>query len=173
MAHWRAQPWPSWSLRHGRELLGRNHPQPRFPLIAKFLDARQTLSVQVHPNDAQAARLNPPDSGKTEAWIILEAEAEGLIYAGLKPGVDRPTLESAILEGRCEDCLHSFHPQAGDCVFLPAGTVHSMGAGILAAEIQQSSATPPSGFSTGTAWDPTASRGPCTSSRDYRRSITR
>ena len=125
----------------GLELLGRNNPQPRFPLIAKFLDARQTLSVQVHPNDAQAARLNPPDSGKTEAWIILEAEAEGLIYAGLKPGVDRPTLESAIQAGRCADCLHSFHPQAGDCVFLPAGTVHSMGAGLLAAEIQQSSDT--------------------------------
>jgi mannose-6-phosphate isomerase len=127
--------------RHGQELLGRNHALPRFPLIAKFLDARQTLSVQVHPNDAQAARLNPPDSGKTEAWIILEAEAEGLIYAGLKPGVDRTTLQSAIREGRCADCLHSFHPQAGDCVFLPAGTVHSMGAGLLAAEIQQSSDT--------------------------------
>jgi mannose-6-phosphate isomerase len=127
--------------RHGQELLGRNHPQPRFPLIAKFLDARQTLSMQVHPNDAQAARLNPPDSGKTEAWFILEAEAEGLIYAGLKPGVDRPTLESAVREGRCEDCLHSFRPQVGDCVFLPAGTVHSMGAGLLAAEIQQSSDT--------------------------------
>ena len=127
--------------RHGRELLGRHHPQPRFPLIAKFLDARQTLSVQVHPTDAQAARLIPPDSGKTEAWIILEAEADGLIYAGLKPGVDRPALENAIQEGRCADCLHSFHPQAGDCVFLPAGTVHSLGAGLLAAEIQQSSDT--------------------------------
>jgi mannose-6-phosphate isomerase len=126
---------------HGQDLLGRNHPQTRFPLIAKFLDARQTLSVQVHPNDAQAARLNPPDSGKTEVWIILEAEAEGLIYAGLKPGVDRPALESAVREGRCEDCLHSFHPKAGDCVFLPAGTVHSLGAGLLAAEIQQSSDT--------------------------------
>jgi mannose-6-phosphate isomerase len=126
---------------HGRELLGRNHPQPRFPLIAKFLDARQTLSVQVHPNDDQGARLNPPDSGKTEAWIVLEAGAESLIYAGLKPGVDRSALESAIRDGRCADCLHSFHPQAGDCVFIPAGTVHSMGAGILAAEIQQSSDT--------------------------------
>ena len=125
----------------GLELLGRNHPRSRFPLIAKFLDARQTLSVQVHPNDAQAARLNPPDSGKTETWIVLEAEAEALVYAGLKPGVDRPTLESAVREGRCADCLHSFHPQAGDCVFLPAGTVHSLGAGLLVAEIQQSSDT--------------------------------
>jgi mannose-6-phosphate isomerase len=71
----------------GGELLGRRHPQSRFPLIAKFLDAQQPLSLQVHPNDAQAAGLNPPDFGKTEAWIVLEAEAESQIYAGLKPGV--------------------------------------------------------------------------------------
>jgi mannose-6-phosphate isomerase len=126
---------------HGQELLGRHHPRSRFPLIAKFLDARQTLSVQVHPNDAQAARLDPPDLGKTEAWIVLDAAPRSLIYAGLKPGIDRPALESAVLEGRCADCLHSFHPQAGDCVFLPAGTVHSLGAGLLVAEIQQSSDT--------------------------------
>ncbi len=127
--------------RQGRELLGRHYPQPRFPLIAKFLDARQTLSVQVHPNDAQAARLHPPDSGKSEAWIVLETQPESLIYAGLKPGVDRPVLEHALHQGRCADCLHSFHPQPGDCVFLPAGTVHSLGAGLLVAEIQQSSDT--------------------------------
>ncbi len=127
--------------RHGGQLLGRHYPQSRFPLLAKFLDARHTLSVQVHPNDAQASRLNPPDFGKTEAWFVLEAEAGSKIYAGLKTGVDCPELENAIGRGRCEDCLHSFHPQAGDCVYLPAGTVHSLGAGVLAAEIQQSSDT--------------------------------
>jgi len=126
---------------HGRELLGKHYPQSRFPLIVKFLDAAKTLSVQVHPNDAQAARLNPPDFGKTEAWVILEAEPESLIYAGLKPGIDRQDLETAVREGRCQDCLHSFHPQAGDCVYLPAGTVHALGAGLLVAEIQQSSDT--------------------------------
>ena len=125
----------------GPELLGRHLPQTRFPLIAKFLDAQQTLSVQVHPNDAQAAGLDPPDSGKTEAWIILEADPRSLIYAGLKPGIDRRILEQALEAGRCADCLHSFHPQPGDCVFLPAGAVHSLGAGLLAAEIQQSSDT--------------------------------
>ena len=59
----------------GAELLGRHHPQPRFPLLLKFLDAAQMLSVQVHPDDARAARLNPPDLGKTEAWVIFGGRA--------------------------------------------------------------------------------------------------
>ena len=75
---------------HGQELLGRHHPQPRFPLLFKFLDCEKTLSVQVHPNDQQAAKLNPPDLGKTEAWVVLSAEPGSLIYAGLKRGFDRP-----------------------------------------------------------------------------------
>ena len=125
--------------RHGRELLGRHHPQTRFPLLLKFLDAARTLSVQVHPDDARAARLTPPDLGKTEAWVVLEAEPGSLIYAGLKPGVDRNTLATAIREGRCEDCLHVVRASPGDCIFLSAGTVHAIGAGLLVAEIQQSS----------------------------------
>ena len=105
----------------------------------KFLDAAQRLSVQVHPDDARAARLTPPDLGKTEAWVILEAEPGSLIYAGLRPGVDRQTLAAAIGQGRCQDCLNVFQPSVGDCIFLPAGTVHALGAGLLVAEIQQSS----------------------------------
>src|SRR3972149_1133542 len=72
---------------------------------------------------------------------MLAAMLGSKIYAGLKPGINRAQLESAIQQGRCEDCLHSFHAQAGDCVYLSAGTVHSLGAGILVAEIQQSSDT--------------------------------
>lgn len=113
---------------YGRQLLGRHHPKSQFPLLVKFLDAAQSLSVQVHPNDVQAAGLNPPDSGKTEAWIVLEAEPESRIYAGLKAGVKRSDLERAVREGRCEDCLHYFHPQIGDCVYSPAGTIHALGA---------------------------------------------
>ncbi len=124
---------------HGRELLGRHHPQPRFPLLVKFLDADETLSVQVHPDDAPAAELDPPDAGKTEAWVVVEAKPGSMIYAGLKPEIDRDALAAAIREGRCPDCLHTFEPSPGDCVFLPAGTVHALGAGLLAAEIQQSS----------------------------------
>ncbi len=125
--------------RHGRELLGRHHPQPRFPLLLKFLDAARTLSVQVHPDDARAARLDPPELGKTEAWVVLEAEPESVIYAGLQSGIDRDALAAAIRQGKCQDCLHVLHPSPGDCIFLPAGTVHALGAGLLVAEIQQSS----------------------------------
>jgi mannose-6-phosphate isomerase len=125
----------------GEELLGRHHPQEQFPLLLKFLDARRTLSVQVHPNDEQAAKLDPPDCGKTECWIVLAAEPGSLIYAGLKPGVDRPTLERAIREGTCEEQLHRFEPRPGECAFIPAGTIHALGEGLLVAELQQSSDT--------------------------------
>ncbi len=139
-------------LRFGRELLGPvadrvdlalppENPRSRFPLLVKFLDAAKTLSVQVHPDDRQAASLEPPDLGKTEAWVVLCAEPGSLIYAGLVPGTDRRALASAVAEGRCEEVLHRFEPRPGDCVFLPAGTVHALGAGLLVAEIQQSSNT--------------------------------
>ena len=125
----------------GPELLGCHHPQPTFPLLVKFLDAAQALSVQVHPNDEQAARLDPPDLGKTEAWYILSADPGSVIYAGLRPGVDRQQLADAIRQGTCGKLLHQFEPKAGDCLFVPAGTVHALGAGLLVAEVQQSSDT--------------------------------
>jgi mannose-6-phosphate isomerase len=125
----------------GSDLFGRHFPQTQFPLLFKFLDAHQNLSVQVHPNDAQAVRLTPPDRGKTEAWVVLHAEPHSRIYAGLRPGVDRPTLELSLEAGNAADCLHSFEPVVGDCVFIPAGTVHALGAGLVVAEIQQSSNT--------------------------------
>jgi mannose-6-phosphate isomerase len=123
---------------HGGELFGRSSP-PAFPLLFKFLDANRVLSVQVHPDDARAARLDPPDRGKTEAWYVVAAEPGSRIYAGLREGVDQETLAAAIRAGTCEAVLHSFAPVAGDCVFIPAGTVHAIGAGLLVAEIQQSS----------------------------------
>lgn len=123
------------------ELFGRHAPQPRFPLLFKFLDAQKTLSVQVHPDDDRAARLQPPDLGKTEAWVVLAAEPGSLIYAGLKRGFDRRALEREVDRGTVDLCLHRFEPRAGDCVFLPAGMVHAIGAGLLVAEIQQASDT--------------------------------
>jgi len=128
-------------VERGPELLRRHRPQSRFPLLLKFLDAARTLSVQVHPNDAQAARLDPPDLGKTEAWVVLAAEPGATIYAGLKPGVDRPALTEALRKGECQQMLHQVQPQPGDCIFLPAGTVHALGEGLLVAEIQQASDT--------------------------------
>lgn len=125
----------------GPTLLGRHHPQSRFPLLFKFLDCREKLSVQVHPDDARAALLDPPDLGKTEAWTILDAAPGSLIYAGLKPGFDRAALATEVERGTCDFALHRFEPTQGDCLFLPAGVVHAPGAGLLMAEIQQASNT--------------------------------
>ncbi len=126
---------------HPVELLGKHAGQSQFPLLLKFLDCNRTLSVQVHPNDEQAAQLDPPDLGKTEAWIVLCANPGSKIYAGLKPGVTRDDLRKAVEAGTCDRCLHQFQPQVGDCVFIEAGTVHALGAGLLIAEIQQASDT--------------------------------
>jgi mannose-6-phosphate isomerase len=82
-----------------------------------------------------------PDYGKTEAWYIVASKPDSLIYAGLKEGIDREALANAIEAGQTEQVLHAFHPNSGDCVFIPAGTVHALGAGLLVAEIQQSSDT--------------------------------
>jgi mannose-6-phosphate isomerase len=128
--------------KHGADLFGKGGASPRsFPLLMKLLDCNRTLSVQVHPNDEQAAKLTPPDLGKTEAWVVLAAEPGSKIYAGLKPGVTRDDLAAALAAGRCETMLHEFEPRVGDCVFIPAGTIHALGAGLLIAEIQQASDT--------------------------------
>lgn len=143
VVHGRLAGWTLHQLisRHGPEMLGRHYPQERFPLLLKLLDCQQDLSVQVHPNDQQAAKLDPPDLGKTEAWVVLHADPGSRIYAGLRSGVDRRELERSIAEGCITECLHWFQPNAGDCVFIPAGTVHALGAGLVVAEIQQASDT--------------------------------
>lgn len=127
--------------RHGAALFGQHHPQPNFPLLFKFVDAHRNLSVQVHPNDEQAGQLDPPDLGKTEAWVIMDARPGATIYAGLKRGFDRDSFAREVARGTCELCLNQIHPQPGDCIFVPAGLVHAIGAGLLIAEIQQSSNT--------------------------------
>jgi mannose-6-phosphate isomerase len=124
---------------HPAELLGGGSRPAAFPLLFKFLDAHKVLSVQVHPDDHAAAKRTPPDRGKTEAWYVVEAEPGSRIFAGLREGVDRQSLADAIEAGRCEDLLHAIEPAAGDCIFIPAGTVHAIGAGLVVAEIQQSS----------------------------------
>lgn len=128
--------------RCGSDLLGGAMPADRrFPLLLKYLDCNRVLSVQVHPDDAYAATLDPPDLGKTEAWYVVDAEPGSTIYAGLVEGVDREAFATAIRTGRVADVLHEIAAQPGQCIFIPAGTVHALGAGILVAEIQQSSDT--------------------------------
>lgn len=120
-------------------VLGRHAGIAQFPLLIKFLDANDRLSVQVHPTDEWTRQQCIPDNGKTEAWVIVAADPGSRIYAGLLPGIDRAALERALANGSVEQCLHSFDVKAGDCVFIPAGTVHAIGEGVLLAEVQQSS----------------------------------
>nr|WP_309697553.1 type I phosphomannose isomerase catalytic subunit [Armatimonas sp.] len=111
----------------------------RFPLLLKFLDAREMLSVQVHPSDSQTNYLPAGEQGKTEAWVVLKAGVGSRIYAGLKPGTTSDTLRQALTNRVLEDQLASFIPQSGDCVFLPAGTVHALGNDTVVFEVQENS----------------------------------
>ena len=95
----------------------------RFPLLLKFLDAKEMLSVQVHPSDRQKNYLPEGEHGKTEAWFVLDAAPESRIYAGLKQGTNEGNLEQSIKNGTVADRLSYFTPKAGDGVFIPAGTV--------------------------------------------------
>jgi mannose-6-phosphate isomerase len=112
---------------------------PSFPWLIKWLDCHDVLSVQVHPDDATAQRLLGEPFGKTESWIILHAEPAAKIYAGWKHGVTRAEIESRLENGTIAEAMHSFTPQAGQVVHIPAGTVHALGGGVVVAEIQQTS----------------------------------
>ena len=113
----------------------------RFPLLLKFLDAHEMLSVQVHPGYAHAD--SPPAEGtaKTEAWVVLEAGKESHIYAGLRPGTTADILRQAVTNGTLANQLVSITPKPGDGVFIPAGTVHSLGGDVVVFEVQQNSDT--------------------------------
>jgi mannose-6-phosphate isomerase len=118
---------------------GGRAPGATFPWLVKLLDAWDWLSVQVHPDEGSVRQLWPGEGSKTEAWFVLEAAPESWVYAGLLPGVDEKGLREAMAAGRAADCLHRFRPRPGDCLFLPAGTVHAVGGGVLMAEVQQTS----------------------------------
>src|SRR5665647_149757 len=111
----------------------------RFPLLLKFLDVHEMLSVQVHPSDLQRNYLPVGEHGKTEAWVLLEARSDSRIYAGLKPGTTSDNLQQSLKKGAITDHLAYFTPKLGDGVFIPAGTVHSLGGDVVVFEIQQNS----------------------------------
>jgi mannose-6-phosphate isomerase len=120
-------------------LLGRLYPRfQRFPLLLKFLDVSAMLSVQVHPSDAYPGLIPEGETGKTEGWIVLEAGPTSRIYAGLKPGVTAEDLRTLSMK-TVDDCLASFRPERGQNVLVEAGTVHSLGDGIVVLEVQQNS----------------------------------
>ena len=111
-----------------------------FPLLIKLLDANHWLSVQVHPDDAYA-REHAGERGKTELWIILHAEPGAELIYGLKAGAGRTLFAEAARAGSIEAMLHRVPVQTGDAVYVPAGTVHALGPGVIVAEIQQNSDT--------------------------------
>jgi mannose-6-phosphate isomerase len=110
--------------------------QGRFPLLIKFLDSQDVLSVQVHPNERVAARLGGTVRVKDEAWYVLECDPEAVIYHGLEPGVTAASFREAMVTGQVEGVLRKVAVRPGECYFLPSGTPHALGAGILAAEVQ-------------------------------------
>ncbi len=119
--------------------LGKNCKNfPFFPMLAKLIDAKQDLSVQVHPSDAYALK-NENSFGKTEMWYIVEAEKGAGIYLGFKEDVTKEEYEDAIKNHTLTDLLNFFEVKAGDCYFIPSGTIHAIGAGCLICEIQQNS----------------------------------
>ena len=129
----------------GLSLLGTATPSAEggFPLLVKFLDAREHLSVQVHPSPAYA-RTHPGAHLKTECWFVLEAEPGSVIYKGVKPGVTRTDFERALRDGQgggVVELLDAVSAVVGECHNLPSGTVHALGAGVLVAEVQTPSDT--------------------------------
>jgi len=111
----------------------------RFPLLLKFLDVHEMLSVQVHPTKANKNLLPAGETAKTEAWVVLKAGPESRIYAGLKAGTTAAALRLALKEGTVVNQLAEFTPKPGDGIFLRAGTVHALGGDIVVFEIQQNS----------------------------------
>ena len=115
-------------------------PAPGFALLVKWIDACKRLSVQVHPPDGHP-RLPPGERGKTECWLVIDAQPDSEIYLGLRRGFDRASLVRELERSTLERCLNVFPARPGDFYFIPAGMVHAIGDGVLVAEISQSSDT--------------------------------
>lgn len=140
-------PWRGRTLREvlvaDRELiLGRAAPalDGGFPLLIKYLDAREKLSVQVHPGAAYSA-LHPTAPRKSEAWFIVDARPDAMVYRGLQPGVDARRVREGARSGAIAHDLIAVPAQSGDVIDLPSGIVHALGEGIVAAEVQTPSDT--------------------------------
>lgn len=115
-------------------------PHGQFPILIKFLDAKENLSVQVHPDEAYAAQ-HPEAHLKSEAWYVVQSDAGAKLYKGLKPGTTREQFEQSIRAGTCEELIKAVPVREGHSFYLPSGTVHALGAGILVAEVQTPSDT--------------------------------
>ncbi len=122
------------------EMLGKSDADT-FPLLVKLLDANKKLSVQVHPDNEFAAKYENGELGKTEMWYVIDAKPGAELVYGLRDGVGSKEFEEALLKGNPEHLLNFVPVKKGDSFFIPSGTVHAIGEGLVIAEIQQSSNT--------------------------------
>ena len=125
----------------GKSVLGSNNAdKPDFPILIKLIDAKEKLSVQVHPGDEYARRVEN-ENGKTEAWYILDAAPGAQLVYGVKRKISRKAFSESIRRKEVETVLNFVNVKPGDVVFIPSGMLHAIGAGIFLAEVQQSSNT--------------------------------
>jgi mannose-6-phosphate isomerase len=132
-------------LKHPDLLLGDSKPVatahgPQFPLLVKFLDARQDLSVQVHPDDAYASS-HANAFVKNECWHVLARDSGSRLLISVKPGITKQRFSDSLNDGTCEAQMNAIPVEVGQTYYLPSGTVHALGAGVLAAEVQTPSDT--------------------------------
>ena len=123
----------------GDAFLGNLDPTQIFPILTKIIDARGSLSVQVHPDDAYAQRVEHQRNGKTECWYVLDAQPDAQLVLGWKKDTSREEYERRVADGSLGDILRHVPVQKGDAFYLPAGTLHAIGAGIIIFETQQAS----------------------------------
>ncbi len=117
----------------GKRIAGRYE---KLPLLIKFIDARDILSIQVHPNDSDARKINQV-FGKTEAWYIIHAEPGSKMICGFNHATTREEIKAGLADASLNNTLNTFTVKGGECIFVPAGTVHAIGAGVLLYEVQQ------------------------------------
>src|SRR5438270_7355692 len=127
-----------WS-QHRQEVFGKVPDAPRFPLLIKLLDAREKLSLQVHPPEKVAAKLG--GEPKTECWYIAAAELEAELFVGFKRSISRGEFEKALRSGSAANHVHAIKVKPGGAMFLPAGRFHGIGGGNVLVEVQQNSDT--------------------------------
>jgi len=127
------------SEKYGPELHGSSWPGKRFPLLAKYIFTSDWLSVQVHPDDAYARVHDPGNVGKSEMWYILQADPKAEFLLAVKPGVAKQALKAAFEKGTSKELLEHHYAKGGEAVFVPPGTVHALGPGLVLFEVEQNS----------------------------------
>lgn len=124
--------------KNGKTVIGKNYDRDRFPILNKFIDAKNPLSIQVHPKDEYALKYEN-DYGKTEMWYVIDADDDSYLYYGFNRNITKDEYRTSINDGTLLEKLNKVSVKKGDVFFIEAGTVHAIGPGILIYEVQQNS----------------------------------